>query len=329
MRMPPDRRTPEHTPPVSSRVSSRAFRSGSEERVLAPALKRQTLSLSDIAPLFSRYKIELAAKQLGVGVTCLKRRCRELGVPLWPYRQARLCLSRAPLLVKTNSKTRLVYAHRRRVCKSRLYTINGSSPRSPDTKRHRQDAKRHCLSELAVFACCDQFAATPRVLHVSHRCRWNSYHRRWTASCGQARVPLTTTRRKCGSAPTRRVHIFPARCLMLVQGKSCHDFGSAATGKAHRETADGSASGSLSSSSEDAPRLLPSASYRAPRYVCVAAIPGACVKGVLSPAQFMMTRHSTGSTVEANATRLDLPRPCATACQDETDKSSDDDETTL
>ncbi|XP_057787850.1 uncharacterized protein LOC131005068 isoform X4 [Salvia miltiorrhiza] len=33
--------------------------------------------------------IAQAAKQLNIGLTCLKRRCRELGIPRWPYRKRR------------------------------------------------------------------------------------------------------------------------------------------------------------------------------------------------------------------------------------------------
>ena len=51
---------------------------------------RNELSLADLAALYSSVPINDAAKQLGIGLTALKRRCRELGIRRWPYRQARM-----------------------------------------------------------------------------------------------------------------------------------------------------------------------------------------------------------------------------------------------
>ena len=51
-------------------------------------------SFHDISPLFADCTIEEAAKRLGVCVTYLKLRCRELGIPRWPHRQARALIER-------------------------------------------------------------------------------------------------------------------------------------------------------------------------------------------------------------------------------------------
>ena len=51
-------------------------------------------SFHDISPLFADCTIEEAAKRLGVRVTYLKLRCRELGIPRWPHRQARALIER-------------------------------------------------------------------------------------------------------------------------------------------------------------------------------------------------------------------------------------------
>ena len=48
-------------------------------------ISRQLLS-----DLYVNSTIEDAARQLGVGVTALKKRCRQLGIKRWPHRQVRL-----------------------------------------------------------------------------------------------------------------------------------------------------------------------------------------------------------------------------------------------
>ena len=62
---------------------------GMEGEEALGARETRTLSFSDVAALFADCTVVEAAGRLGVGVTNLKRRCRELGVPHWPYRQAR------------------------------------------------------------------------------------------------------------------------------------------------------------------------------------------------------------------------------------------------
>ncbi len=47
------------------------------------------LSAEALADLYTRFPIDAAARHLGVGVTALKLRCRQLGVPRWPHRQVR------------------------------------------------------------------------------------------------------------------------------------------------------------------------------------------------------------------------------------------------
>ena len=36
---------------------------------------------------YFKVSIQTAAKQLGVGLTILKKRCREMGIERWPYRK--------------------------------------------------------------------------------------------------------------------------------------------------------------------------------------------------------------------------------------------------
>lgn len=43
--------------------------------------------------MFATLKIEEAAKELGIGVTALKKRCRQHGIYRWPHRQVEFLLS--------------------------------------------------------------------------------------------------------------------------------------------------------------------------------------------------------------------------------------------
>ena len=49
----------------------------------------QSLTADSLVDLYSRFPIEAAAQHLGVGLTVLKKRCRQLGVKRWPHRQVR------------------------------------------------------------------------------------------------------------------------------------------------------------------------------------------------------------------------------------------------
>lgn len=48
------------------------------------------LTIDEISEYYQRYPISEAAQELGVGLTALKRRCREVGILRWPFRQVRL-----------------------------------------------------------------------------------------------------------------------------------------------------------------------------------------------------------------------------------------------
>ena len=48
---------------------------------------RDNLGIEELAVFYSCCPINEAAKQLGIGLTALKRRCRELGIKRWPHRQ--------------------------------------------------------------------------------------------------------------------------------------------------------------------------------------------------------------------------------------------------
>lgn len=43
--------------------------------------------IQQLIHLYERVKIEDAAKQLGLGITALKKRCRQVGIQRWPHRQ--------------------------------------------------------------------------------------------------------------------------------------------------------------------------------------------------------------------------------------------------
>jgi RWP-RK domain len=47
---------------------------------------RANLSINELSVFYSCYPIHKAAKQLGISITALKRRCRELGINRWPHR---------------------------------------------------------------------------------------------------------------------------------------------------------------------------------------------------------------------------------------------------
>ena len=49
----------------------------------------QSLTADSLVELYSQFPIESAAQHLGVGLTALKKRCRQLGVKRWPHRQVR------------------------------------------------------------------------------------------------------------------------------------------------------------------------------------------------------------------------------------------------
>lgn len=62
-------------------------------RALQEGISKQLLS-----HLYTSETIEGAARQLGVGVTALKKRCRELGIKRWPHRQVIIFIKVLPLL---------------------------------------------------------------------------------------------------------------------------------------------------------------------------------------------------------------------------------------
>jgi len=56
-------------------------------------LNKDGISKRLLAHLYLSSTIEGAASQLGVGVTALKKRCRQLGIKRWPHRQLRSMLN--------------------------------------------------------------------------------------------------------------------------------------------------------------------------------------------------------------------------------------------
>ena len=45
--------------------------------------------LEDLRPHFGTKTIHEAAREMGVGLTVLKKRCRELNIKRWPFRMVR------------------------------------------------------------------------------------------------------------------------------------------------------------------------------------------------------------------------------------------------
>ena len=66
--------------------SCRVARSSTAELQTAHVQGRRQLSKDDIAQTF-HLPIERAARSLGVGLTVLKRQCREFGISRWPFRK--------------------------------------------------------------------------------------------------------------------------------------------------------------------------------------------------------------------------------------------------
>ena len=52
----------------------------------APSGRIANIALSDLAKYFD-LPIEEASRNLNVGLTVLKKKCREFGIPRWPHRK--------------------------------------------------------------------------------------------------------------------------------------------------------------------------------------------------------------------------------------------------
>ena len=82
-----------HTlPSVNPKLMTRALQEGISKQLLSH--------------LYTSETIEGAARQLGVGVTALKKRCRELGIKRWPHRQVIIFLKVNPpprIVININS----------------------------------------------------------------------------------------------------------------------------------------------------------------------------------------------------------------------------------
>lgn len=57
-----------------------------------PWIFQDGISKELLSHLYTSSTIEDAARLLGVGVTALKKRCREVGIKRWPHRQVRIAL---------------------------------------------------------------------------------------------------------------------------------------------------------------------------------------------------------------------------------------------
>jgi hypothetical protein len=66
---------------------------------------QEGISKQLLSHLYTSETIEGAARQLGVGVTALKKRCRELGIKRWPHRQVIICINVLPLLCVLNTNS--------------------------------------------------------------------------------------------------------------------------------------------------------------------------------------------------------------------------------
>ncbi|KAL2348691.1 hypothetical protein Fmac_002691 [Flemingia macrophylla] len=72
---------------VESSAGSESMHSGSiEKKKRAPSDLVANISLSDLVKYFGMPIVE-ASRNLNVGLTVLKRKCREFGIPRWPHRK--------------------------------------------------------------------------------------------------------------------------------------------------------------------------------------------------------------------------------------------------
>jgi len=65
--------------------------------LLIPRNSQDGISKELLSHLYTSSTIEDAARLLGVGVTALKKRCREVGIKRWPHRQVRIALKLSSL----------------------------------------------------------------------------------------------------------------------------------------------------------------------------------------------------------------------------------------
>lgn len=85
---------------IVKETTSRKRRYRSEDGVMIKTLSRET-----IKPYFYM-PITKAAKELNVGITFLKKKCRELGIPRWPHRKLMsLETLRTNLMVRPHTQT--------------------------------------------------------------------------------------------------------------------------------------------------------------------------------------------------------------------------------
>lgn len=111
------------------------------------------IALEDVVKCFGLPIVE-ASRNLKVGLTVLKRKCRELGIPRWPHRKIKsldslICSlqEEAERHKQDNEDTTMAVAKRRRMLEREKETIEKKPfmEIQSETKRFRQDVfkRRH------------------------------------------------------------------------------------------------------------------------------------------------------------------------------------------
>ena len=73
-----------------NKEGERVSRANSASKLTNLNILQDGISKRLLAHLYLSSTIEGAASQLGVGVTALKKRCRQLGIKRWPHRQVNI-----------------------------------------------------------------------------------------------------------------------------------------------------------------------------------------------------------------------------------------------
>ncbi|CAN6253301.1 unnamed protein product [Urochloa humidicola] len=93
--------------------------------------KAMTLTFELVSQLFSM-PINQAARELNVGLTALKKRCRELGIPRWPHRKLQSVRKLIDSVQELGKETEEVDGHQTRIGVERLQQTKKLIEESPE-----------------------------------------------------------------------------------------------------------------------------------------------------------------------------------------------------